>query len=59
MAEATFAPSSQTSIEGISDRVALLNVPGRIERLPMTGYQRRVFAVIATAWLADRSTSRC
>jgi hypothetical protein len=31
-----------------------LNIPGRLERLPMTGYQKRIFAVIATAWLADQ-----
>lgn len=30
------------------------NIAGRIERLPMTAYQRRVFAIIATAWLADQ-----
>jgi putative MFS transporter len=33
---------------------AKLNVPGRLERLPMTGYQKRMFAVVATAWLADQ-----
>ena len=30
------------------------NIVGRLERLPMTGYQRRVFAVIASAWLVDQ-----
>jgi putative MFS transporter len=29
------------------------DIPARLERLPMTGYQRRLFAVIATAWLVD------
>ena len=29
-------------------------VVGRIERLPMTRFQRKFFAVIATAWLADQ-----
>ena len=33
---------------------ALPDVAARLERLPMTGYQRRVFAVIATAWLVDQ-----
>jgi putative MFS transporter len=36
------------------DRALHLNIPGRLERLPMTGYQRRIFAVIATAWLVDQ-----
>jgi putative MFS transporter len=31
-----------------------LNIPGRLERLPMTSYQKRLFAVVATAWLADQ-----
>ena len=30
------------------------NIVGRLERLPMTGYQRRLFAVIASAWLVDQ-----
>ena len=33
---------------------ASVNVPGRLERLPMTAFQRKAFAVIATAWLADQ-----
>jgi len=33
---------------------ARVNIPGRLERLPMTGYQRRLFAIVATAWLADQ-----
>lgn len=28
-------------------------VGGRLERLPMTSYQRRLFAIIATAWFFD------
>lgn len=31
-----------------------INVSGRLERLPMTSYQRRIFAAVATAWLADQ-----
>ncbi len=30
-----------------------LNLPQRMERLPLTGYQRKVFLIIATAWLFD------
>ena len=30
-----------------------VNVSGRLDRLPMTGYQRMLFAIIATAWLFD------
>lgn len=30
------------------------NVAARLERLPMTGYQRKVFAIIASAWLVDQ-----
>ncbi len=30
------------------------NIPNRLERLPMTGYQRRIFAIIASAWLVDQ-----
>src|SRR5580704_15814834 len=33
---------------------ARINIPGRLERLPMTAYQRRLFAIVATAWLADQ-----
>ncbi|TAL78777.1 MAG: MFS transporter [Beijerinckiaceae bacterium] len=33
---------------------ATVNVPGRLERLPMTSFQRKAFAVVATAWLADQ-----
>ena len=30
------------------------NIVGRLERLPMSGHQRRLFAVIASAWLVDQ-----
>jgi putative MFS transporter len=33
---------------------ARINIEGRLERLPMTSYQKRVFAIVATAWLADQ-----
>ena len=31
-----------------------LNIPGRLERLPLTAYQKRLFVIVATAWLADQ-----
>jgi putative MFS transporter len=43
-----------TSANTHDQEAARLNIPGRLERLPMTAYQRRVFAVIATAWLVDQ-----
>jgi putative MFS transporter len=33
---------------------SLSNIAGRLERLPMTGYQRKIFAIIASAWLVDQ-----
>jgi hypothetical protein len=30
------------------------DIPARLERLPMTSYQRKLFAFIVTAWLADQ-----
>jgi putative MFS transporter len=30
-----------------------LNLAGRFERLPLSGYQRKLFLIIATAWLFD------
>lgn len=33
--------------------LAELNLPARMERLPLTWYQRRIFLIIATAWLFD------
>ena len=43
--------------DGPSIRAAQTSTPdiaARLERLPMTGYQRRIFAVIASAWLVDQ-----
>jgi putative MFS transporter len=50
MSDATALAPSQHADETL----ARLNLPGRFERLPMTGYQKRLFGVIATAWLADQ-----
>ncbi|MBP1184110.1 MFS transporter [Methylobacterium sp. PvR107] len=30
------------------------DIAARLERLPMSGYQRRIFAIIASAWLVDQ-----
>ena len=30
------------------------NIAARLERLPMTNYQRKIFAIIASAWLVDQ-----
>ncbi|HET8610532.1 MAG TPA: MFS transporter [Burkholderiales bacterium] len=49
------AVSSLTpDVSGASAEAARINIEGRLERLPMTSYQKRVFAVVATAWLADQ-----
>ncbi len=39
----------------LADAAAVENVmiAARLERLPMTGFQRKIFAIIATAWLFD------
>jgi MFS transporter, putative metabolite:H+ symporter len=34
-------------------RVSPLNISNRLERLPLTRYQRTLFVIIATAWLFD------
>jgi putative MFS transporter len=33
---------------------AIPDIAARLERLPMSGYQRRIFAIIASAWLVDQ-----
>jgi len=38
----------------VNAEAARINIPGRLERLPMTAYQKRLFAIVATAWLADQ-----
>ncbi|HEY3425475.1 MAG TPA: MFS transporter [Negativicutes bacterium] len=35
------------------DLMLRASVPDRLERLPLTGYQKRIFALIAAAWLFD------
>ena len=34
--------------------MSTFNIAGRLERLPVTGYQRKIFATIASAWLVDQ-----
>ena len=36
-----------------TDASSVLNLAQRFERLPFTGYQQKIFAIIATAWLFD------
>jgi MFS transporter, putative metabolite:H+ symporter len=36
-----------------TDASSILNLSQRFERLPFTGYQQKIFAIIATAWLFD------
>jgi putative MFS transporter len=44
---AAVAPSAETA-------GSMPNIAARLERLPMTAYQRRIFAIIASAWLVDQ-----
>ena len=44
-------PSSSGQEASEADRI---NIVGRMERLPMTNYQRKIFGVIASAWLVDQ-----
>ena len=46
-------PGSISSASEV-DEANRVNIVGRLERLPMTGYQRKIFAVIASAWLVDQ-----
>jgi putative MFS transporter len=49
------ALAAPTVAASVADTAAAeVNIPGRLERLPMTNYQRKAFAVVATAWLADQ-----
>lgn len=41
-------PGFAVSDHGVS------NIAARLERLPMTSYQRKIFAIIASAWLVDQ-----
>ena len=41
-------------VDAVSVDVSTSDIVGRLERLPMTGYQRKIFAIIASAWLVDQ-----
>jgi MFS transporter, putative metabolite:H+ symporter len=46
--------SARIGEHGAAIEAAKINIPGRLERLPMTSYQKRMFTIVATAWLADQ-----
>ena len=48
--------STATTDEALSAQTEAerFNIPGRLERLPMTSYQRKLFGVIASAWLVGQ-----
>ena len=54
MATRQIAPETLRRADGEPGARELVNIAGRLERLPMSSYQRKVFAIIATAWLADQ-----
>jgi MFS transporter, putative metabolite:H+ symporter len=41
-------PPTDSALTDVTERVV-----ARLERLPLTSYQRGVFAIVATAWLFD------
>jgi len=51
---AATANAINTATAARDTEAARINIPGRLERLPMTAYQKRLFAIVATAWLADQ-----
>ncbi len=48
------ARRTNAASDAAPDAAEVTNIPGRLERLPMSAYQRRIFAIIATAWFADQ-----
>jgi MFS transporter, putative metabolite:H+ symporter len=48
------ANAIDTAMVARETEAARINIPGRLERLPMTAYQKHLFAIVATAWLADQ-----
>ncbi len=54
MAMQTAAGSVTSATAAEIEAAAKSNIPGRMERLPMTGHQRKIFGVIASAWLVDQ-----
>jgi putative MFS transporter len=49
--EARVVPSLAAASAAEAEQVA--NIAARLERLPLTSYQRGIFAIIATAWFFD------
>lgn len=45
--------SISTGVSAVGVGARALNLPQRMERLPLTRYQRIIFLIIATAWLFD------
>ena len=52
MSAAATAVTNTTAAE--NPEAVRINIPGRLERLPMTAFQKRLFFIVATAWLADQ-----
>jgi putative MFS transporter len=49
--DARVVPSLAAASAAEAEQVA--NIAARLERLPLTSYQRGIFAIIATAWFFD------
>src|SRR5690606_22428277 len=48
------APSpSSKAVRGAAETASDAMIAARLDRLPMTGYQRFIFGIIATAWFFD------
>ena len=54
MAVSTPAGSIPLTTAAEIEKAAHINIPGRLERLPMTNHQRKIFGIIASAWLVDQ-----
>src|SRR5271167_4703977 len=51
LGDANALASAQAARTGQAAQVA--NIAGRLERLPLTSYQKGIFVIIATAWFFD------
>src|SRR5947208_15366592 len=50
--------TSDSSQNSALNRISVTTIAARLERLPMTAYQRMLFLIIATAWFFDSNRSR-
>jgi len=50
--------TSDSSQNSALNRTSVATIAARLERLPMTAYQRMLFLIIATAWLHPRRVGR-